>query len=124
VYLKAVTVSVSPLPEGTTAKARDFSLDWDRSVDSEGVTTLPGLAPGAYSLEKGSPDGAENCILDTDTPSAWVLIVPEDKFTQIDKAWKESAVQLKELEVAGASARILATFRHTVISYLADSLSE
>ncbi len=111
---------VGALP-AAASKPRAISINWDRSVDAEGTLPVPDLQPGLYSVEKGSPDAGGQCVIDPDLPAVWVLVVAGANFDRVDRAWKEASAQFNDLQSAGASPFVLATFRHAALSYLADS---
>lgn len=117
-------IRLRALPASGSASARSFTLDWDRSVDTEGIVSLPGLQPGTYAVEKGTPQSDGACAFDTDAYPAWVLIVPESDFERVDARWKESAAHFRQLEMAGVGQTALVTFRQAVLADLADSLGK
>lgn len=112
---------LTPLPANGSASARSFTLDWDRSVDSEGIVSLPSLQPGTYAVQKGTPQADGACAFDSDAYPAWVLIAPEGDFERVNTRWKESAAQFRQLEMSGIGQTALVTLRHAVLADLADS---
>jgi hypothetical protein len=111
---------VTALPVGEKT-SRNITINWDRTVDSEGILSIPNLEPGLYAVEKGTPDAGGKCVLDPDLPAAWVLVLSEADFEPVERDWRDSLTRLSQLESAGASPSVIATFRHAVLSYLADS---
>jgi hypothetical protein len=106
--------------QGTTT--RNVSINWDRTVDAEGILPMPGLQPGLYAVEKGSPDASGQCVVDPDLPAVWVLVAANANFDQVERAWTDASAQFSQLQKAGATPFVIATFRHAVLSYLADSI--
>lgn len=112
--LKALPVSNS--------SAHIANLNWDRDSDPEGIAPASGLAPGLYSLEKGTGDAA--CMVEPDGVPAWVLVVPEAQFESANAQWKTESSQIGRLERSGLSAAVATTLRHTVLAGLADAASK
>jgi hypothetical protein len=111
---------LSSLPAGPS---KTFTLDWDRSVASEGIASVPGLTPGLYSLDKGSrPDGS--CDFDPDATPAWVIVASERDFKRVGEQWKESAAWFQQIEQSGAGPAVVVTAHHAALAFLADSLSK
>jgi len=113
---------LTTLPAGSSATTRNFTLNWDRGVESEGIVSLPGLKPGIYSVEKGTPGNEASCSFDADALPAWVLVVPDAQFAKVDADWRSYSAKLNEIEDSGASPSVMATLRRAALSYLADSL--
>ena len=109
------------LPASTTTPTM-MTLDWDRAIDSQGITTAPGVAPGLYRLQKGTAtDGA--CRADPDGAAAWVLIASAESFARLDSLWKEQAAVAADLERSGASRSTVTTVRHGALAALAETIS-
>jgi hypothetical protein len=109
------------LPSSSTSPAT-VTLDWDRAVDSEGVSQATGVAPGLYSLQKGTPMGG-SCQADTDGTTAWVLIAGSDGFASLDTIWMEQSAIAADLERSGASRSAVATVRHAALAALAERIT-
>ncbi|MCU1339242.1 MAG: hypothetical protein JWO19_4823 [Bryobacterales bacterium] len=99
-----------------------FSVDWDRSLDPEGVARVPMASAGLYEIVKGVPGSGGNCPADPDAAAAWVLVAPEPDFPRISADWKNDAAWFSQLEQSGSDPSVVATVRHAVLAYLADSL--
>jgi len=110
----------TPLP-AAGATPQIFTMDWDRSLDSEGVMEAPALQAGLYAVEKSDAPGGASCNFESDAPKVWVLVASETDFLRIQPEWKSDAAQLHELELAGASPTILQTIRHAILANLADA---
>ena len=110
----------SSLPLGRSQPST-LTLDWDRSVDAEGVAQAPALQPGLYALEKGVAGAGNDCRLDMDAPPAWVLVAQAGDFNRLSAEWKQQASAIAQLEQSGASLAAVTTVRHTVLAHLAES---
>jgi hypothetical protein len=93
-------------------------LQWDRSRDPEGLATVPGLAPGLYSLRKGS--AGPDCRPDPNEDDGWVLIARSGQFSQIDAEWRLHAASVEEFERSGLSPGLVATLRRVALAGLAE----
>ena len=112
---------LTPLP-ASSGGARTFALEWDQSADSAGAAQLPGLKPGTYTLEKGTPGANGSCVVnDPDAVPAWVAVVPQSNTTSWNQ-WKQYSEWLVGLENAGVSSATITTMRHAAIASIADSL--
>lgn len=111
---------LSRLPPGSEP-VRTFTLDWDRSVEKEGIAVVPNLVPGLFALAQGVPGANASCAVDANAVSAWVLIVPQAAFEQVDEQWQEDSSQVDDLEQSGASTSAVTTLRHAILAWLADS---
>lgn len=110
------------LPVESSGPVRSFALDWDRALDPEGISKVPNLTAGVYQVEKGTPGSAESCNIDPDAAAAWVLVVPEADFVRINSQWKDNSPWFADLDNAGASLSVMATVRHAVLAWLAESV--
>jgi hypothetical protein len=110
------------LPVVSSAAPQTFTLDWDRALEPEGIAKVSNFAPGAYTLEKGTPGAGDTCNVDRDGAVAWVLVVSEGDFGRVNAQWKENAPWFADLENAGASLSVVATVRHAVLAFLAESV--
>jgi len=99
-----------------------FSLDWDRSIDSEGVAAVPAVRPGLHEMGKGVPGPGGNCSADPDATAAWILVAAESDFPRVSAEWKANAAWFSQLEQSGSDPSVVSTVRHAVLAYLADSL--
>ncbi len=109
---------LTPLPAGN---ARTFTLEWDRRVSPEGIAKMPGLNGGVYTLEKGD---AGCRFTDVDSAPAWVLVVPEPQFAEVNDTWKSYAPTFKELTDDGATPTVVSTVRRAILSSLSDSIEK
>jgi hypothetical protein len=109
------------LPNGSGGP-REFTLDWDRSVEKEGIAAVPNLAPGLYRFEKGAPAANGACGVDAGSAPAWVLVTPQARFAAIDKQWEEDSAKIDDLEQDGVSTAALTALRHAALATLADSV--
>jgi hypothetical protein len=107
-----------PLPSGPV---RTFSLDWDRSSDSEGVGAAPNLTGGVYSLQKGTPGSGSACTVDPDSVPAWVTILSQDQYANAIAVWKTESARITQIERSRAGPDAAAILRHAVLASLADS---
>ena len=110
---------LSHLPAGAGA-VRTFTLDWDRTVEKEGISAVPNLLPGLYTLEKGVPSANGGCTVDSE--AAWVLVVPQAAFDRVNKQWEEDSAHVDDLDQSGVSTSAVATLRHAILAWLADSV--
>lgn len=115
---------LSQLPVRATGLIKTFTLDWDRSAEAEGVAQIPGLMPGAYAIEKGTPGPNEICRIDSDGVPAWVVVTPEADFRRVSAEWKDASAWLTQLEQSGAGRSTILTVRHAILAGLADSLGK
>lgn len=115
---------LSQLPVRTTGFTKTFTLDWDRSLEAEGIAQIRDLMPGAYALEKGTPGPNESCRMDPEGVAAWVVVTPEPDFRRVSAEWKDDSVWLAQLERSGASRSTVMTIRHAILAGLADSLGK
>ena len=99
-----------------------FSLDWDRSIDPEGVAAVPSVRPGLYEMGKGVPGPGGNCPADPDATAAWILVAAESDFPRVSAEWKANTAWFNQLEQSGSDPSVVSTVRHAVLAYLADSL--
>ena len=106
---------VRALPEG---KPFVFTFNWNRNGD--GAAPVPGLSPGLYTLERGTPDGNGCQIDDPDAAKAWVLIASQPDFGRLHELWDSYAPGLNDL-AESASAEVSATVAHSVLASLADT---
>jgi hypothetical protein len=102
---------------------RTFTLDWDRTVESEGLAQVPNLAPGAYSLEI-SRANASCEFNDPDSAPAWLVITTQADFARTGEQWKNYTAWLRELEQSGASPAVLLTVRRAILSSLSDTVEK
>jgi hypothetical protein len=102
--------------------AREFTLDWDRSVEKEGIAAVPNLARGLYRFEEGRPAANGACRIDAGSAAAWVLVTPQARFAAIDKQWEDDSAKIDDLEQSGTSTSALMALRHGVLAGLADSV--
>jgi hypothetical protein len=113
---------LSPLP--AVAKATvPFTLDWDRTVDPEGVALVPNISPGLYALEKGTAVSG-GCDRDPDAVAAWVLIVPTGDFARLNGEWGEQRKSIAALEQSGLSPVAARHIRQAALAYLARSFPQ
>jgi hypothetical protein len=117
-----VCVRLSSVPDSGSRAPRVLSLDWDRSVDADGIARSERLTPGLYTLEKGNPDPGTGCPADPDAAPVWVLVAPRADFDRLSAAWKQQAPTLADIEHAGVGAPVVRTVRHGVLAWLAESL--
>jgi hypothetical protein len=110
------------LPVSAVSGTHAFAMDWDRSVEKEGIATVPNLLPGLYRFEEGTPAPNGACRLNADSAPAWVLVTPQARFAAIDKQWQEDSAKIDDLEQVGLSTSALSTLRHGVLATLADTL--
>jgi|GEM_PF-1472693 hypothetical protein len=116
---------LSPLPAASSPAPTIFNLNWDRSVESEGIAPVPTLRPGAYLLMKGEPGPGPSCRFDDpDAAPAWVVVAPEPAFTRVNTEWNAYGPQLTELEQSDASPTVVSTVRRAILSSLADSIEQ
>jgi hypothetical protein len=112
------------LPAASAGPFRTFTLDWDKTVEKEGIAPVANLIPGLYGLEKGVPGTNANCRLDANVLPVWVLVVPSAAFDAVNKQWDDDSNQVDELEQSGAATSVLMTLRHAVLAWLADSVEK
>jgi hypothetical protein len=105
-----------------TGPARSFNLNWDRAVEKEGIAVVPDLQPGLYAIAEGKAASGGACTPDSSLAPAWVLVVPQASFPQIDKQWQEDSAQVDDIEQAGASTSAVTTLRHAILAWLAQSV--
>jgi len=108
---------LSHLPAASGSSALTFMLNWDRTVEKEGIAPVPGLAPGLYSLEQAANT---SCAVDSSESAAWVLVVPQTAFEQTNKQWEDDSAQVDNLEQTGASVSAVTTLRHAILAWLAE----
>jgi hypothetical protein len=114
---------LSPLPANSPTAPKIFNLNWDRSVESEGIAPVPNLRPGVYLLVKGVPGPGPSCLFDDpDAASVWVVAAPDPAFTRLNTEWKAYGPWLRQLEQSGASPAVVSTVRRAILSSLADSI--
>lgn len=101
---------------GAQAKPSSFAINWDSSVDPEGILSVPGLQPGGYSLEKGRSD---TCKADADIPPAWIVITSQPQFGKLNADWLRTTNELEKLADVASPDAIL-TARHAYLAGLAD----
>jgi len=114
---------LNPLPAPERAAPQVFPLNWDRDTDAEGVGQASALRPGLYTLDKGTPGTRGACNVDPDESAAWVLIVTEAQFAQLNAQWKKNATDLTQLERAGVPPSGMANLRHAILAALADGVA-
>jgi hypothetical protein len=107
------------LPPGP---ASNFTLNWDRTVEKEGIAALANLQPGLYALAKGMPGANGACSADPNGTTAWVLVVPQASFAGVNQQWEQASSQVDDLEQAGASTSAVGALRHAILAWLADSV--
>jgi hypothetical protein len=112
---------LGPLPVGGSAKPRTFSLEWTR--DNDGAVDLPNLAPGAYTLMRGEPEGGSCQIDDPDAAPVWVVVAPDASFARLGPEWESYSMGLAQL-AENTSPEAAAAVRHVVIAWLADSIGK
>jgi hypothetical protein len=112
---------LNSLPAGPSSQPLNFALEWDRTVDQQGLAQIPNVAPGLYSLKKGDPTADGSCQVDPDNATAWVLVAPSADFARLDTEWKQQVASINELERSGASLSALTTIRHAALAHLARS---
>lgn len=112
---------LSHLPADAGA-VRTFTLDWDRTIEKEGIAPVPNLAPGVYRLEQGRPEANASCAATASVSDVWVLVVPQARFDQVNKQWREDSTQVDDLEQSGASTSAIATLSHAILAWLAESV--
>ena len=112
--LSNIPASNGPIPA--------FSLDWDRSIDSEGVAAVPAVRLGLYEMGKGVQGPGGNCPADPDAVAAWILVVSESDFSRVSAEWKANTAWFNQLEQSGSDPSVVSTVRHAVLAYLADSI--
>ena len=101
---------------GAQSKPTSFTVNWDSSVDPEGVMPVLGLQPGGYSLEKGRHD---SCKTDADIPPAWIVITAQPQFGTLNADWLRTTSELEKLADVASPDAIL-TARHAYLAGLAD----
>lgn len=112
---------LASLPEGPSSRVATFTLDWDRSVDPEGILRVPNVFPGLFALEKGTAGANGSCNRDPDAFAAWVLIVPSADFARVGAEFSEQRKSIAALEQSGLSLGAAANIRHAGLAYLAQS---
>jgi hypothetical protein len=118
-------VRLARLPTKTAAMPRVISLNWDRAVDAEGIARTASLTPGTYLLQLGTPGGVAKtsaCMPEPEAVPAWVVIAPESRFARANADWNDKQARLDTLERSGASAALVATLRHAVLSSISESV--
>lgn len=113
---------LTQLPAQPGNSPQTVRINWDRSVDPEGVVAAPNLSSGLYSLEKGAPTDAGGCEIPSDAVASWVLIAPEAQFPSYSADWKNVTSQAHDLSNSGLSREVLLAARHAVLASMADSL--
>jgi hypothetical protein len=99
---------------------RTFTLQWDRSVEAEGLVQAAGLTHGVYTLEMG-----QECVFDDpDRTPVWVVITGQADFARVDGEWKSYAAWLRQLEAGGTTPAAVATLRRAVLSSLGDAVEK
>ena len=99
------------------SESKTFMIDWDRAVDPEGIVPVAGLSPGGYVLEKAL---SRSCASDPEATPAWVVVAPQNRFSQLAPTWEQAAQWAGELEGQGAGLPAVATARHTVLAAMAE----
>jgi hypothetical protein len=97
-------------------------INWDRSVDPDGLVSGGDIGPGLYSLAKGTRNGSGGCDVPADAIAAWVLIVPERKYATFAADWKNVDAQSRDLASSGTSREAIVTAEHAVLASMADAL--
>jgi len=111
------------LPARAALKPMVFKLDWDPEDEHQktGAAQLPGLAPGTFTLQRGSPGDDGSChIDDPDAAPAWVVVVSDHAFGTINGEWQSYSADIERLE-ADTSPEVASTIRHAMLAYLAES---
>ncbi len=109
---------LKPLPVKSSGAPQQFTIDWDRSVESEGLAPLPNLAPGLYSLGKGTPGASGACTVDSDGTAAWVVVAGEPAFEKLNQQWKAEQTELDRMQRSGASLPVVVALRHAALAAL------
>jgi hypothetical protein len=115
-----VCFRLSPLPESSN-RVQTLAFEWDRGVDAEGISAVPGLAPGLYALEKGAAGAGGACQRDPDAVPAWVLIVQGGDFGRVNPEWQQRLAAIDDLERSGATLAAVTTIRQAALADLAQS---
>lgn len=114
------------LPATGSSKPIIFVLDWDSedTQKKDGASLLPGLISGSYTLRRGTPAEGMRCrIDDPDAAPAWVDVVPDSSFEEIQAEWQRDSVGFDKL-VRDVGPDVASVVRHAVLSYLADSIGK
>jgi hypothetical protein len=112
---------LTPLPTGA---ARNFAMEWDRSVEPEGIAAVPNLTPGVYSMQKGTPQSGGACELDPESTPAWVAIAAAQKFLAINAEWKLRSSDISQVERSSAGPAAAALLRHAVLASFDESAAK
>ena len=115
-----VCFRLMPLPESSN-RALTFAFDWDRAVDAEGISSVPAVAPGLYTLEKGVAGAGGACQRDPEAVPAWVLVVQGADFARLNPEWQQRLTSIDDLERAGATLAAVTTIRQAALADLARS---
>jgi hypothetical protein len=107
-----------PLPVKTSGPPHQFTLDWNRSIDGEGLAPVPNLPPGLYSLEKGTPGASGACAVDSDGAASWIVVAAEPAFEKLNRQWEAEQAELDRMHRSGASLPVIAAVRHAALAAL------
>lgn len=109
---------VEALPLQSPGQPHQFALDWDRSVEGEGLAQVPDLAPGLDLLEKGTPETSGACTINPDGAAAWIVIAAAPAFDKLNAQWKAEQAQLDRMQRSGASLPVVIALRHAALAAL------